>query len=81
MIQQRERAAKTEALARGDKAAQEELLNMSPAQRITFACNNGLNKHIDTAPKTAEDEAAQMRLVFSLNRVERLSAWRRMQKK
>jgi hypothetical protein len=81
VIQQRERAAKAEALARGDKAAQEQLQRMTPAERMTYARANGLDKPNATGQQTAEDVAAQMRLILSLNPVERLSAWRRMQKK
>ena len=81
MIQQRERATKAEALARGDKAAQGELQRMTPAERMTYARANGLNEPSATGPKTADDEAAQMRLILELNPRSRLSAWRRMQKK
>lgn len=79
VVAAREREELKAKLAAGDEAANAELKRMRPDQKLTYARQMGLTGENPRPTQSADDEAAEQRMILTLNPAARIEAWRKLQ--
>ncbi|MGJ8686081.1 MAG: hypothetical protein ACSHWQ_01285, partial [Spongiibacteraceae bacterium] len=79
MQEARKRAETKAALEAGNESELAKLDNMTGAQKINYAREHGLTGTSPRETMTADDEAARLRMINTLNPQARIAAWRAME--